>query len=75
MVNLYKIRKIWSIHDRWSLLEVKIFIVLKKRTLCTKKHLMFFSYSEVYETFLNRELEPKGQKEEIEILLFEDEDG
>ena len=31
---------------------------------------MFFSSSEVYETLLNQEPEPKGQKKIVEILLF-----
>lgn len=38
-------------------------------------HLMFFSSSEVYETLLNQEPEPKGQKKIVEILLFEDKNG
>ena len=36
---------------------------------------MFFSSSEVYETLLNQEPEPKGQKKIVEILLFEDKNG
>lgn len=37
--------------------------------------LRFFSSSEVYETLLNQEPEPKGQRKKVEILLFEDKDG
>ena len=37
--------------------------------------LCFFSSSEVYETLLNQEPEPKGQRKRVEILLFKDKDG
>ena len=36
---------------------------------------MFFSSSEIYETLLNQEPEPKGQRKKAEILFFEDKDG
>lgn len=47
IVHFYRFRKSWSFHDGRSLLEGKIFIVLKTRTFCAVFHLVLSSASAV----------------------------
>lgn len=69
IVTFIRHRKIWSFHDRWSLLEAKIFIVLKNRTFCPIT-LCFSPLLKFMRHFLTKNWSPRGRKKKYKYFYL-----